>query len=235
MAHVALSSDYRALVFGLSIMAAEAVLERPSAKMGSFRVIRSPGFAVGGNMPPWNHDRIALDRWIMHHTGMAGHAPFSIPASLERRHMFPMAHDKADLFHRRRQISWRDFGYAKDVSMATQAASGIDVRFQVMRIDRRPKGIAHRIPCSGPHLVMQPTFESRPDMARDTGDFLVRRRRPALIRRRNHMAASAEFRVVGQRNGRAAERNHARHETEENRKPRCPVHAPIEHVGGIAS
>jgi hypothetical protein len=31
------------------------------------------------------------------------------------------------------------------------------------------------------------------------------------------MATGAEFRVVGQRNGRAAERDYAGHETEENR------------------
>lgn len=235
MAHFALSFDHLALVFGLSIMAPETVVERPPAKMGPFRMVRMPGFAIGGNMSPWNHDRIALDWPVMNHPGVASHTPISVPASLERLHMFPMAHDKTDLFHRRRQIAWRDFGNSKNVPMTTQAASGIDVRFQVMRFDRSPEGIAHHIPCSSPHLVTQPAFESWSDMAVDAGDFLVRGRNPALVRRGNHVAAGAELWVVGQRNGRAAERKYAGRETEEDRKSRCPAHAPIEHVGETAS
>ena len=98
--------------------------------------------------------------------------------------------------------------------MATQAASGIDVRVQIMGIDRSPKDIPHGVPCSGPNLVTQPALESRPNMARDAGHLLVGGRCPALIGRRNHMAPGAEFRIVGQRNGSAAERDHAGHETE---------------------
>jgi len=234
MADFALSFDHFTLVFGLSVMTPETVVERPRAKMGPFRMVRIPGLAIGGHMSTWNHDRIALDRPIMNYPGMARHTPISVPAFLERVHMFPMAHDKADLFHRRQQIARRNFGNAEDVTMATQATSGIDVCFQVMRFGRSPKGITHRIPCSCPHLVTQPAFESWSDMAGDAGNLLVRGRYPALIGWSNHMATGTEFGVVGQRNSRAAERKDAGRETEEDRKSKCPAHALIEHVGETA-
>jgi hypothetical protein len=49
------------------------------------------------------------------------------------------------------------------------------------------------------------------------------------------MAAGAELRMTGERNGDSTEHEGSGYQNQENRDARLPAHAPIEHVVEIAS
>ena len=235
MAGFAFAVQNLALIFGLSIMAPETIVERSLAEIGSFRMIRIPRPAVGRNMSSWNHDGISLDGPVVHDAGMTCGTAFPLPSGLKDFHMLPMAHDQANIFHRRRKISRSHLGDPENVPVTTQAEAGIDVRFQVMRVGRSPEQIQRRVSNTRPYLVVHPASYSRPHMAGHTRHILMRRRDPTLIRRRNGMAPGAKFRLVRHRNSSGTKRNRSDHDTHGDEDIRFPSHALIEHYGGNAS
>ncbi len=91
-----------------------------------------PRFAVGRKVPARHDDRITFDRLFMHDRRMARRTAFPLAALRKGFDMFAVAHDKTDLFDRRRQISRGHLGYPKNIPMTAQADSGIDFRLQIM-------------------------------------------------------------------------------------------------------
>jgi len=160
-------------MFRFAVMATETVIEGPRAQIRSFRMIRIPRLIVCGHMPAWHGDGIALDRLIVHHTRMASRAPFTLATDSECLHMLSMTHDKTHLFDRRGQISRRHFGCPKDMLMTTQTDVGMDLRLQVVSISRCIEQIDGDVLRSRPGLVMQPSLDTRPDMARYAGYLFV--------------------------------------------------------------
>ena len=231
MTGVALAVQQLATIFGFPIMTPETVGQGPLSKIGPFRMVWIPRLVVGVNMASWNHRGIPLDWPVMHDTGMAGRAPFPLLSRSKRLHMLPMVHDEADVFHRRRQIPRRDLGHPHNTPMTTQAATRIYTGFQIVHVGWRAEHILHRIPDPRPHLVVHPAFDSRPHMARHTRDIFMRRCGPTLVRRRNGMAAGAEFRLVRHGNGDSTESHRSGHKAQYNRTARFPTHALIEHDG----
>ena len=140
-------------MLGLSIVAAETVTEIPCAEVGTFRMRRIPRLAVGRYMPAWNDDRITLNGFSMHDSGMTSRTAFIPSAGLERLRMSAMAHDQPNLFHRRRKIARRRLGHAKNMTMATEADSGVHLRFEIVRVGRRPEYVDSRISDSRQDLV----------------------------------------------------------------------------------
>jgi hypothetical protein len=166
---------------------------------------------------------------------MASQTPLPLPSGLKRLHMLSVAHNETDLFDRQRQIPRRDLGDSKNVPMTAQAEAGIDIGLEVMGIGRSPEYRAHHVSGPYPHLVMYPTLNSRPYMARHTGYVLVRGSRPAVVGRRDDMAAGAELRPIGERNRNAAEREHSGQKSQCDRSARFQSHALVEHDGGNVS
>jgi hypothetical protein len=181
MAGLALSVEHPALMLGFSVMATETVVERSRPKIRPLRIIGMPRLAVGRNVSAWNDDRISLNRLVMHHTGVTRRTSFSVAPNPKGLHVFPMAHDKPDVFDRRRQVTGRNLGDTQDVPVTTEADIGIDTGSQIVRIRRGPEQIDGYILGSGPGLVMDPSFDTGPDMAGDARHFFMRRFDPALI------------------------------------------------------
>jgi hypothetical protein len=121
VARIALPVHHLALILSLSIMATETVAERSGTEGGPLWMGWIPWFAVGRHMATWNHDGIALDRFIVHNTGMAGRTALSLSTNRERIHMLTMTHDQAHLLHRYGEIAGCNFRDAKDMPMTAQA------------------------------------------------------------------------------------------------------------------
>ena len=45
------------------------------------------------DVPPWDHDGIALDGLAVDHARMTGRTTFPLPAFLKGFHVFPVTHD----------------------------------------------------------------------------------------------------------------------------------------------
>ena len=78
-----------------------------------------PGFVVSRKVPARHDNRIAFDRLFMDDPGMARRTALPLAALRKGIDMFAMAHDKADLVDRLRQIARGDLGYPKNVPMTT--------------------------------------------------------------------------------------------------------------------
>src|SRR5438093_8246565 len=110
MAGLATLAQDLSLMFGLPVMAPEAIRHGLCSKDGAFRMIGVVRLAVGSHMPTGDDDRIALDGLPVHHLRMTGRAALSFAPLGEGLHMLPVAHDQPYIFYRWRQIAGRDFG-----------------------------------------------------------------------------------------------------------------------------
>ena len=90
--------------------------------------------------------------------------------------------------------------------MAAETHVRINLRFQVMRLRGRTEQIDGEVFASRHCLVMKPPSNTWPDVTGDTRDLFVGGLHPAVVRWGDRMAAGAEFRMVGQRDGDGAER-----------------------------
>src|SRR5262249_54717945 len=93
-----------------AVMAAETIVQGSRVQIGSFRIVRMPRLVVRGHMPSWNDDRIALNRLIVHDTGMARRTTLILAPGSKRFHVLSMTHDQSHLLDRSGQISRRHFG-----------------------------------------------------------------------------------------------------------------------------
>src|SRR5215831_5315536 len=136
VARLAFPIQHSAFMLRFAVMAAETVVEGSRVQIGSVRIVRVPGLVVRGHMPSWNDNRIAFNRLIVHHTGMARRTTLTLASGSKRLHVLSMTHDQSHLLDRRGQISRRHFGCPKDMLMTAQTDVGINLRFQVRSIGR---------------------------------------------------------------------------------------------------
>ena len=106
---------------------------------------RIPRLTIGRYMSAWNDDRITFNGLAMHDSGMTSRTAFIPSAGLERLRMSAMAHNQPNLFHRRRKVARRRLGHAKNMTMATEADSGIHLRLEIVRVGRRSEYVDSRI------------------------------------------------------------------------------------------
>ena len=194
-----------ALVLRSTVMAAEAVLESPSAEIGAFRIIGIPRFRVGRYVTSRHDDRIPLDRMIVHDARMAGRTTLPLTACVKCFHVLSVTHDQADILDGRGKVSRGHLGGAKNMLMAAETDVRINLRPQIMRLSGRPEQIHGEVFGSRPCLIMEPSCKTWPNMAGDTCDLFMGRLHPTVVRWGNRMAAGTEFRMVGQWDGDCAE------------------------------
>ena len=192
-------------MFGFAVMTAKAIVEGPGAEIRSFRVVRIPRLRISRHMSPRQHHGIALDWPIVHNTRMTGRAALPLMTRAEGLYMLSVAHDQTDVPDRRRQVPWRHFRCAENVLVATETHVGVHLGSQVMRFrggsEQRDGNVFRARPC----LVMDPACDPGSDMAGHTRHFFMRRLHPTVVRWSDRMAAGAECRMVGQRDGNSAE------------------------------
>ena len=95
--------------------------------------------------------------------------------------------------------------------MTIETHAALDLRSQIVWIGRGAEQIDGDILRTGPGLVVNPSFNSWPDMTGDAGDLFVRGLDPTIVRRLDVMTTGTEFRMVRKRNGQASKRNGSGH------------------------
>ena len=85
--------------------------------------------------------------------------------------------------------------------MAAQADLGVNGGLEVVGIGGRAKDRNRHVLEAGLHLVVQVSFEGGPHVTVHAGHVLVCRHDPAVVGRLDVMAAGAEPRMTGQRDG----------------------------------
>ncbi len=137
----------------------------------------------------------------MYHARMTGRAALPLTACVKRFHVLTVTHDQADILDGRRKVSRRHLRRAKDMLMAAETHVRINLRFQVMRLRGRTEQIDGQVFAARPCLVMKPPSHTWPDVTGDARDLFMGRLHPTVVRWGDRMAAGAEFRMVGQRDG----------------------------------
>ena len=115
--------------------------------------------------------------------------------------------------------------------MATETDSGIYLGLEIVRVGRRSKNVDGCIPDSRHDLIGQPALHTRSHMTGNTGDVLMGRLGPALIRRGNRVASGAERRVISKRYRGSNQNHRSDDKRQQQRGLRLPAHAPVVYEG----
>jgi hypothetical protein len=128
-----------------------------------------PWFVVSRKVPARHDNRIVFDRLVMHDPGMTRRTALPLAALRKGIDVFTMAHDETHVVDWRRQITRGDLGHTKNISMTTQADSGIDFRLQIMGIGWGGEQVDRHILRPGPGFIVKPTLNPRSHVAGDAG------------------------------------------------------------------
>lgn len=170
-------------------------------------MVGMPRLVVSRKVPARHDNRITFDRLFMHDPGMARRTALPLAAPRKRLDMFTMAHDETDIVDRGRQIARGDLGHTMNVSMPTQADSGIDFRLQIIGIGRGAKQVDRHILRTRPGFIAKPALNARSHVAGNAGHLFDAKISPSSHARGNGMATGTECRPTRERGSHSAKRN----------------------------